>query len=135
MASTDFVDPYLDPETGLLRNLVGARENATLIAAEGTLVYARAVQLLDQPPKPTSDLAELRAIHQLLFQDLFDWAGQIRTVDIRKRAENSGFFLPVSIIERAAGFAADEFRADNQLRNMSRDQFIDRLIYHYDSFN
>lgn len=37
MASTDFVDPYLDPETGLLRNLVGARDDATLVAAEGVI--------------------------------------------------------------------------------------------------
>jgi len=71
MASTEFVDPYLDPETGLLRNLVGARDNATLIAAEGALVFARAVQLLDRPVAPTGDLAELRAIHRFLFQDLF----------------------------------------------------------------
>lgn len=94
MASTEFVDPYLDPETGLLRNLVGAREHATLVAAEGALVFARAIQVLDKPPRPTGDLTELRAIHRFLFQDLFDWAGQIRTVDIRKKAENSEFFLP-----------------------------------------
>ena len=90
----EFVDPYLDPETGLLRNLVGAREHATLVAAEGALVFARAIQVLDKPPRPTGDLTELRAIHRFLFQDLFDWAGQIRTVDIRKKAENSEFFLP-----------------------------------------
>lgn len=135
MASTEFVDPYLDPETGLLRNLVGARDNATLVAAEGALVFARAVQILDRPPKPTGDLGELRAIHRFLFQDIFGWAGQIRTVDIRKKAENSGFFLPVAIIERAAGFAAEELRADHGLRGMSRDHFVDRLAYHYDSFN
>ncbi|MEI2669626.1 MAG: hypothetical protein V9G13_00440 [Marmoricola sp.] len=102
MASTEVVDPYLDPETGLLRNLVGARDHATLVAAEGALVFARAIQLLDQPPESTSDLRELRAIHLFLFQDIFDWAGQIRVVDIRKKAEDSQFFLPVSIIERAA---------------------------------
>jgi hypothetical protein len=34
MDSTDFVDLYLNPETGLLRNL-GACDHATLIAAEG----------------------------------------------------------------------------------------------------
>jgi fido (protein-threonine AMPylation protein) len=40
---------------------------------------ARLVQLIDRPPKPTGDLTELRAIHRQLFQDLCDWAGQIRT--------------------------------------------------------
>ena len=135
MASTEVVDPYLDPETGLLRNLVGARDHATLVAAEGALVFARAIQLLDQPPESTSDLSELRAIHLFLFQDLFGWAGQIRVVDIRKKAEASQFFLPVSIIERAAEFAAGELRNDDELRGMRRDQFVERLAYHYDSFN
>lgn len=32
-------------------------------------------------------------------------------------------------------FAAEELRADNDLRDMARDQFIDRLAYHYEQFN
>jgi len=135
MASTDFVDPYLDPETGLLRNLVGARTDDDLVAAEGALVFARAVQLLDQQPVPSGDLSELKAIHRHLFQDLFGWAGQVRTVDIRKNSAEAEFFLPVSLIERASGFVAEQLRADNHLQGMSRDQFIERLAHHYDELN
>jgi cell filamentation protein len=135
MASPEYVDPYLDPETGLLRNLVGARTNTELVAAEGALVFARAVQLLDHPPKPTGDLAELAAIHRHLFQDLFDWAGYVRTVDMRKNAEGAEFFMPVSLIERASGFVAEQLRADAYLFGMSRDQFIHRLAHHYDDLN
>ena len=29
-------------------------------------------------------LADLKDIHRFIFQDLFDWAGQIRTIDIGK---------------------------------------------------
>jgi cell filamentation protein len=32
-------------------------------------------------------------------------------------------------------FAADELRADNMLRGMNREQFIDRLSHHYDQWN
>ncbi|SER60325.1 cell filamentation protein [Propionibacterium cyclohexanicum] len=135
MTSTEFVDPYLDPETGLLRNKVGARTKAALDEAEGDLSFARSVQLMDRPVKPTSDLAELRAIHRHLFQDVYDWAGELRTVDIRKNVEGAQFFLPVSMIGRAAGYAEGELRADHELRQMSREQFIDRLAYHYDQFN
>lgn len=93
------------------------------------------MQLMDRPPKATGDLAELRAIHRHLFQDVYEWAGELRTVDIRKAVEAAEFFLPVSMIERSAGFAAEELRADNSLRGMDRDRFIDRLSYHYDQFN
>jgi cell filamentation protein len=135
MASTEFVDPYLDPETGLLRNKVGARAQDALDAAEAAMVFTRQTQLIDQPVKPTGDLDELRAVHRHLFQDIYDWAGELRTVDIRKNAEGAQFFLPKSMIGRAFMFAAGELRDDNMLRGMGRDQFIDRLTYYYDSFN
>lgn len=135
MASPEFVDPYLDPETGLLRNKLGARTQVALDEAEGDLSFARMMQLMDHPPKATDDLDELRAIHRHLFQDVYEWAGELRTVDIRKNVEGAEYFLPVSMIERAAGFAAAELRDDNRLRGMSRDQFIHRLSYHYDAFN
>lgn len=132
---TDFIDPYLDPETGLLRNLVGAKTDAELVAAEGALVFTRAIQLLDHPPKPTGDLTELQAIHRHLFQDLFGWAGMIRTVDMRKNADGAEFFMPVSLIERASVYVAEQLNADNNLKAMSREQFIDRLAHHYDELN
>lgn len=75
--SQELLDPYLDPETGILRNLVGARARDSLDDAEGSLSFARLVQLMGRPPKSTGDLAELCAIHRHLFQDLYDWAGQI----------------------------------------------------------
>ena len=135
MASTEFVDPYLDPETGLLRNKVGATTQSALDKAEGALAFTRLLQLMERPQKPTGGLDELRAIHRHLFQDVYEWAGELRTVDIRKNLEGAQFFLPVSMIGRAASYAEDELRADNELRGMSREQFIERLAYHYDQFN
>lgn len=135
MALPEFVDPYLDPETGVLRNKVGARTQVALDVAEGDLAFARLVQLMDHPVEPTGDLEELRAIHRHLFQDVYDWAGQLRTVDIRKNVEGAEFFLPVSMIGRAASYAEGELRADKELRGMGREQFIERLAYHYDQFN
>ncbi|MGH3278224.1 MAG: Fic/DOC family protein [Trebonia sp.] len=133
--SEEFLDPYLDPETGVLRNLIGARTKKSLEDAEGSLSFARLVQLMDRHPKPTGDLTELRAIHRHLFQDLYGWAGQIRTVDIRKNVECAGFFLPSGMIERASAFAARELQSDSALRGLDRGHLIDRLAYHYDQVN
>ncbi len=135
MASTEFVDPYLDPETGVLRNKVGARSKAELDEAEGDLSFARLVQLMDRPPKASGDLDELCAIHRQLFQDVYDWAGLVRTVDVRKNVEGAEFFLPVSMIGRAAGYAAEDLRSDDNLQGMDRDRFVERLAHHYDQFN
>lgn len=131
----DFVDPYVDPATGILRNLVSATTQEVLDQVEADLVEARTVDLPKQRIKRTGDLAELRAIHRYLFADVYDWAGQIRTVDIRKNVKDSEYFVPVSLIERAAGFAAGELAEDNFLRDMDRDTFITRLAHHYDQLN
>ncbi|MGH3262096.1 MAG: Fic/DOC family protein [Trebonia sp.] len=130
-----YLDPYLDPETGILRNLAGARTKAALDDAEASLSFARLIQLMDRPPKSTGDLTELRAIHRHLFQDLYDWAGQVRTVDIRKNVEGAEYFLPSGMIERASAFAAGQLRSDDALRGLDRGHFIGRLAYHYDQVN
>lgn len=130
-----FLDPYLDPETGLLRNLIGARTRDALEEAEGDLAFTRLMQLMERPPQATGDLGELQAIHRFLFQDVYEWAGQLRTVDIRKNVEGARFFLPVAVIDRAATFTATELRDDNMLRGLDRDRFVERLAYHYEQFN
>jgi cell filamentation protein len=79
--SDGFLDPYLDPGTGLLRNRVGARTKDALEEAEGDLSFTRLMQLMEHPPKSSGDLAELQAIHRYLFQDVYEWAGQVRTDD------------------------------------------------------
>ncbi|MBO0805290.1 MAG: Fic family protein [Nocardiopsaceae bacterium] len=133
--SGDFTDPYIDPATGVLRNLVGAQTKADLDRAEGDLAFIRLVQLTDHPVKASGDLGELQEIHRHLFQDVYDWAGQLRTVDIRKNVEGAEFFLPVAMIDRAAAFAAGELASENMLRGLDRESFVNRLSYHYDQFN
>lgn len=123
-------DPYLDPHTGILTNLIGARA-----AAEADLVAVRTLQLFRHPPAPTRDLAELQAIHRHLFQDVYPWAGQLRTVDLRKTVPGAKPFLPVSMITRSAGFVFDQLRQDRYLQHLDRDRFIERLAYHYDQVN
>lgn len=134
MDSTD-LDPYLDPTTGILRNLIGATSKSELDRAEGDLVFGRWMRLRESSAAAVGDLAELQSIHFELFRDVYDWAGQLRTVDIRKNVEGGVPFLPVSMIGRAATYAAAELRADGLLHGLDRSTFVERLAYHYDAFN
>lgn len=130
-----FLDPYIDPSTGILRNKVGARTQVALDTAEGDLVYVRMVQLLAVPPEPTGDLSELCAIHRHLFQDVYDWAGEIRSVDIRKPVEEAVPFMPVSFVHRGGQYAAEDLHDEEDLKGLGREQFISRLAHHYEQFN
>ena len=93
---------YLDPHTGILTDLIGACTTTELATAEADPVTAHIRQLFHHPPAPTRDLAKLQAIHRLLFQDNFLWAGQLR-----KTIPEAQPFLPVSLTTPSAGFVFD----------------------------
>jgi len=135
MASPEFVDPYLVPGTNVLRNILGLTSSEDLASAEADLSFVRALQLLDDPPQPTHDLRELKQIHFQLFQDVYDWAGQVRIVDVRKDVPGADFFLPFGYIERAAAICFAELANEGLLRGLDRTTFVERLAYHYEKIN
>lgn len=132
---SEFVDPYVDPVTGILHNLVGATMQDELDKAEADLTYVHAMQFVEHSVKVPGDLRQLSAIHGHLFQDVYEWAGKLRTIDIRKNTEAAGFFMPVSRLQQGAGFAFRELAEEKMLRGLLRDRFIDRLAHHYDQVN
>lgn len=74
-------DPYTDPLTGILRNKLGITDGALLDEVERRVTTQR---LRQGAPKGKFDFAHLKAIHHHLFQDLYEWAGEPRTVEISK---------------------------------------------------
>lgn len=131
----DFVDPYFDENIGELRNLLGAKSSEEFKELEAQFVFANELELESAGILHTNDLAEVLAVHKQLFNGVFDWAGEIRTVDIKKPYDGADFFLPVSRIEGAAAFVFNELRQENYLRNLLKDEFIKRLAYFYDQLN
>lgn len=75
-------DPYCPPGSTVLRNRLDLSDAKTLAQAERDLSEV-AAEAIDFTPPPY-DLPYLQAIHRQLFADLYDWAGELRTVDISK---------------------------------------------------
>jgi cell filamentation protein len=80
----DTGDPYVAPETGVLRNIAGLGDSALLEEYEGEMSIMRQIELLEAPLPASFDFAHLKAIHRYLFQDVYAWAGEPRTVDMAK---------------------------------------------------
>ncbi|MDR1657796.1 MAG: hypothetical protein LBT47_09630 [Deltaproteobacteria bacterium] len=94
------IDPdyiYTDPKTGILRNLGGIAEQDDLIFAETAAVTKRAGELKTKPIR-IKDSAALFVIHRHLFQEIYDWAGKRRTVEISKGGKQ---FFPTSHFDNA----------------------------------
>jgi cell filamentation protein len=135
-----FVDPYIDECSDVLRNLLGARSQTELNKSEADLTALREYELRINPNAVSrkNNFSELLAIHKYLFQDIYDWAGEIRSVDIRKNlgcGQSSELFLIVSRIEFGANYVFNELKSENFLKNLEKAKFVERLAYFYDQLN
>jgi cell filamentation protein len=89
----EYIDPdytYTDPKTGVLRNLANITDANDLLFFESAAVIKRAKELESQPIA-IHNAETLLDIHRYLFQDVYHWAGQKRTVEISKQGKP--FFL------------------------------------------
>ncbi len=81
-------DPYLYPGTSVLQNRLGTTDPDYLNKQERALV---ALRMRRNVLRGAFDLKHLRAIHRHLFQDVYDWAGALRTVEISKGRQQFQF--------------------------------------------
>lgn len=124
---------YLDPQTGILRNLLGATTAVELRVAEDDLVEARALELLEHPVPQTFDLAHMQALHRHLFQDVYPWAGQLRTVDMS--GGDGPSFLPHDQVPELIEHVAGVLRDADWMRSMSLGQVKESLPLLYNIVN
>ncbi|WP_447956067.1 putative adenosine monophosphate-protein transferase Fic [Vreelandella sp. EE7] len=75
-------DPYCYTGTGVLRNKLEIIDAEELEAAELelSLINADSIEL----SSPPYDFEYLKHLHYQLFNDLYRWAGNVRTIDIAK---------------------------------------------------
>lgn len=117
---------------GVLRNRFGITDAALLQQAETTFVAIRQIELARQPITGRFDAAHLRAIHYALFQDVYEWAGEFRQVDISKGASPFAHF---GYLDANARALFDQLEQEQQLRGLTPDQFAQRAAYYLGELN
>lgn len=88
----------------------------------------RGEQLALVPPAGSFDLAHLCAIHRVLFQDVFAWAGQVRTVDTEKQGQD---FAPAAEIAGTVRRIHADLEGEAFLRGLGVEDFAERLADYY----
>lgn len=77
--------PYFIPGTTVLRNEFGATSAETLHDLEFVATAGRMVQWLRRASDPGQvDDLDVRVTHRYLFQDVYSWAGEYRTTELRR---------------------------------------------------
>ena len=125
-------DHYIDPESGVLKNRLGITDEALLEATEADFVAERSRELVEMPLKGRFDLAHLQAIHRHLFDDVYEWAGQLRTIDISKGGH---LFAHHAHIQTAAAPIFKKLAKEKHLAGLSPAAFSDRAAYFLGELN
>ena len=102
-------DPYTYENSTVLVNKLDLRVQEELDAFEAEISTARAEEPL---PEGALDFTHYKAVHHHLFQDVYDWAGQVRTVRISKGG--NPFCFPENIEDQAGKLFGDLLAANGR---------------------
>ena len=125
------VNAYCYPDSYVLRNKFDIRNAGTLNTAEREFTSVKLAYIKDNPIKGRFDLKHLRAIHRYLFCDIYDWAGELRTVNI---AKGNQFCNYIHLVTYADGIFT-KLKAEKFLAKTSVDSLPERLAYYLSEVN
>jgi cell filamentation protein len=122
-------DDYCYPGTTVLKNKLDLTDADELGAFEAEVSDARADEEL-----PAGDLnfAHFKAVHGHLFQDVYDWAGEIRTVRMSKGG--NPFCFPENI-ENQANLLFGQLKKDKFLAGLEAEGFAEKAAHFLSDLN
>jgi cell filamentation protein len=82
-------DPYLYPGSSVLKNLENIIDADELKRAEGSITKVTLPMVYAQNFEKFN-AQTVREIHRIIFDGLYDWAGEFRTIPIAKREDILG---------------------------------------------
>lgn len=122
---------YCYPDSDVLINKFGLKDNASLSKKERMFSGFRLTQLLNKPIVGEFDLSHLQKIHKYIFQDAYDWAGEVRNVNISK----GNWFCLYNFIPDESERIFGGIKKEKCLKNLNIDIFSDRLSYYAGEIN
>jgi cell filamentation protein len=131
-STTGNSDPYLHPGTNVLKNLRGLTNPELLDRFEARRTHRRIAELIDTPVAGRFDVAHLKAIHRYIFQDVYHWAGECRTVNISKGGH---LFGVAAFLEAALQQVLQKLAAENYLAGLDAAGFSGRAAWFLGEIN
>ncbi|MBR7060025.1 MAG: Fic family protein [Neisseriaceae bacterium] len=125
------LDPYTNKD-GVLKNKLNITDENILEKKERNITWFRSIELTQKPINGKFDLNHLQKIHYHLFQDIYSWAGKIRTVDISKGKSR---FCSHRFIQSYCKKIANNLKKQNFLSNLSPQEFCHQAAYFLGEYN
>ena len=126
--SIDPISANCYPGTTILINKFDIRDEEKLSEIESVISSARYAEWLNAPQATTFDFDHYKAIHRFVFSDLYEWAGEVRTVNISKKGTQ---FTPAENIESQAQLIFERLRCCNYFKDLPHDEFVEEIVDFY----
>ncbi|HEY6529056.1 MAG TPA: Fic family protein [Cellvibrionaceae bacterium] len=123
---------YKYPGTEVLINKANLRTQHDLDAFEADVTAVRLLELIERPIEGVFNLPHLQAIHRHIFQDVYEWAGELRQADIQKGGSHFGNWVR---FPRYLTKKLDCINQENFLQNLTPAAFISRLAHFMSEIN
>ncbi len=129
-------EDYTYPGSNVLKNRADIRDQGTLQRFERGVTAVRIQELREKPVQGDYGLQHLQDIHRQVFKDVYEWAGQIRQVDIAKgpAGDRTLFTFKEDIPAKGAEIKA-LIKDANNLRGLDREQFAGKMGEVYAAVN
>lgn len=113
-------------------NKFGITDVEELHRLETPLALRRLLELQLRPVPGSFDTEHLCAIHRYMFQDVYGWAGELRTVTISKAGAP---FPPPKYLRRSLDALFAELKNESHLRRLSATSWAHRAAYFLGEIN
>ena len=130
--SIDSITADCYPGTTCLINKLDIHDEDQLAVVEAGMTMMKDSELSEHPIQGRFDFAHYKAIHRYLFEDIYAWAGEIRTVDMSKKGTS---FVKAEDIERIAESAFRRLQVKQLFVNMPFDEFVENIVDFYGVIN
>ena len=118
--------------TSVLINKFNIRDESQLDIIEQGITSALIAKAFMEIPFKNIDFDFYNRLHKYVFDDIYDWAGKIRTVNMSKKGTN---FCDFEKIEEYGKHIFDKLNKNNFLSDFSGENFIDEFTDLYCSLN
>ena len=112
--------------------MAGLQDADVLADHEAPASTLRLAQLAALRLEGVYDVAHLREFHRFIFQDIYSWAGELRSVPLAK--PGSMFALPEHIEEYTTAVLR-QLNDERYLTDLRRDEFAERITHYYSEIN
>lgn len=118
--------------SSVLINKFDIRDEKELELIERNLTSYFMAKATIELPFENVNFAYYKNLHKYIFNEIYDWAGTIRNVEMRKKGTR---FCPVEKIEERAIIIFDRLKAHNYLKDFQGEEFINEFVDLYCELN